>query len=220
MRVIVNLIGYGFESLSMNRVRLIAVAGGSGSGKTTLAGEIVRNAGGDAALIALDWYYESRDSLSPEERSGINFDHPDALESDLLVRHLKNLKAGSRIDCPQYDFASHTRTHEPISISPVPLIVVEGVLCLHYPALRELFDFTIYVDTPDEVRLERRIRRDVAERGRTVESVLKQWNETVLPMHRRFVEVTRGYADMTVPGTKAWTPADPVMARSFSAENP
>lgn len=197
----------------MNKVRLIAIAGGSGSGKTTLAQEIVRNAGGDAALIAVDWYYRSRDILPPEDLARVNFDHPEALESDLLVRHLQDLHAGKSICSPQWDFASHTRTLETISIPPVPLIVVEGILSLHYPDLRELFDFRIYVDTPDEVRLERRIKRDVAERGRTVESVLKQWNETVLPMHRKFVETTREYADMVVSGTKAWPLSDPVLAR-------
>ncbi len=179
---------------------IIGVAGGTGSGKTTVAMKILERVGAEhVAYIPHDAYYRDLSHLPPEERARVNFDHPDALETDLLIEHLKRLKAGEAVEVPVYDFTTHTRTHQTRRVGPAPVILVEGILVFAEPALRELFDVKLYVDTDADVRLIRRIQRDVRERGRSLESVLQQYLTTVRPMHLEFVEPSKRYADVIIP---------------------
>lgn len=179
---------------------LIGIAGGTASGKTLVASRIREAIGmGDAAFLKMDAYYRDLRGLSAEERARQNFDHPDAFDVPLLVRHLEDLLQGRDIDEPLYDFTTHSRRAETRRVESAAVIVVEGILVLFERALRELMDIKIYVQTDPDVRLIRRIRRDVQERGRTVESVLDQYERSVRPMHEQFIEPSKRYADVIIP---------------------
>jgi uridine kinase len=179
---------------------VVGVAGGTGSGKTTLAHAVVAALPlGAATLIAHDWYYHDRRHLSPEERQLINFDEPAALEGNLLVQHLGELRAGHAVDCPQYDFVTHTRLPQSRRVEPCPVIVIEGILVLSVPELRAALDLKVFVDTDDDLRLLRRIRRDLDERGRDLSSVEAQYLGSVRPMHVQHVEPARTFADVIIP---------------------
>jgi uridine kinase len=179
---------------------VIGVAGGSGSGKTTVVRKIL-DALGELRVPVLehDRYYRDRNDLRLEERAALNYDHPDSLETDLLVRHVNELRAGRTIAAPVYDFARHARKDETETISAGRAIIVEGILIYTDPSLRKLMDVKVFVDTDDDTRFIRRLRRDIAERGRTVESVIDQYLGTVKPMHLEFVEPSKRYADIIVP---------------------
>lgn len=179
---------------------VVGVSGGSGSGKSTVSQKLREAVGPDRmALVMQDSYY--RDLPSHDEATILahNFDHPDSLELELLAEHLAELKAGRAVDVPVYDFATHTRTYEVQRVEPGPVVLVEGILLFAVPELLDVFDLRVFVDTDADVRLARRVRRDVAERGRTADDVLRQWEETVRPMHLEFVEPSRRWADVIVP---------------------
>jgi uridine kinase len=179
---------------------LIGIAGGTGSGKTTVAHKILeRMPPGEAALIEYDWYYKDHTELSFEEKGKLNFDEPAALESALLIEHLEALRAGRAVDCPQYDFATHSRKAETRLVAPCRIIVVEGILAFAVPALRELFDLRLFIDTDDDIRLMRRIKRDITKRGRDIGSIQDQYYHTVRPMHRLHVAPSKDHAHLIVP---------------------
>jgi uridine kinase len=179
---------------------IIGIAGGTGSGKTTVANAILDRVGADhIAAFPHDAYYKDLTALTPTLRAQINFDHPDSLETSLLIEHLQRLRNGLSIDLPVYDFKTHTRTAQTIRIDPKPVVMVEGILIFMEPLLRELFDIKIFVDTDADIRFIRRLQRDIAERGRTSESVIRQYLETVRPMHLEFVEPSKRYADVIIP---------------------
>jgi uridine kinase len=179
---------------------VIGIAGGSGSGKTTVATEILHSVGEEiASYIPHDAYYRDLSQLPENQRAEINFDHPNSLDTGLMIEHIKTLIDGKPINLPIYDFTAHTRTDEFIPIPPKPVILVEGILIFADPDLRKLFDVKLFVDTDSDIRLIRRIRRDISERGRTVESVLDQYEATVRPMHLEFVENSKRYADVIIP---------------------
>jgi len=179
---------------------IIGLVGGSGSGKTTVARAILDALGGvDAAFIDQDAYYKELHKLSVEERAQVNFDHPDALDNDLLVAHLQALASGVAIDKPTYDFAHHTRADKTIRVEPRDVILVDGILLFVDERVRRLLDIKIFVDVPDDVRFIRRLQRDVAERGRSMESVISQYLTTVRPMHLEFVEPSKRHADVILP---------------------
>jgi uridine kinase len=179
---------------------LIGVAGGSGSGKTTVSHAILERVGRDRiAYLQHDAYYRDRSALPLAERARINYDHPDSLETDLLIEHLKQLRVGRAIEMPQYDFARHVRKSTTRRVESRAVILVEGILIFADCALRDLFDIKIFVDTDPDLRFLRRLQRDIAERGRTVESVIAQYLETVRPMHLEFVEPSKRYADVIIP---------------------
>jgi len=179
--------------------RIIAIAGGSASGKSTLSSALVGQLGDEAALILHDRYY--RDPPAEADRARWNFDHPDSLETELLVSHLDQLRAGEAVGLPRYDFTTHGRAPGVDTVAPAPLIVVEGILVLADPALRARFDGTVFVDTPSDVRLARRLRRDVAERGRDPLGILDRYLAMVRPMHEAYVEPSKRHADLIVDGT-------------------
>jgi uridine kinase len=179
----------------------IGVAGGSGSGKSTVVRRIVEGlAVPRVAVIHHDAYYRDLGDLPFEDRAKINYDHPDSLETELLVSQLKELKAGRPVEVPMYDFAAHERRAETRTVRPASVLIVDGILILALPALRELMDIKVFVDTDADVRLMRRLRRDLEERERAVESVLRQYALTVRPMHIEFVEPSKRWADLIVPG--------------------
>lgn len=179
---------------------IIGMAGGSGSGKTTIAEAIVDAVGTDyVTLVQHDAYYRDLAHLTLEERVRENFDHPDSLETDLLISHLEALRRDEAIKRPVYDFSTHTRTADTVRVDPDLVVIVEGILVLTESELRSLMDLRIYVDTDADLRLVRRLRRDILERGRTVDSVLRQFESTVRPMHLQFVEPSKRYADFIVP---------------------
>jgi uridine kinase len=179
---------------------VIGIAGGSGSGKTTVANEILKRIGAEKiGFFPHDAYYRDLNHIPLAERAAVNFDHPDSLETGLLVEHLIKQKKGIPVEMPVYDFTSHTRTPETIRINPQPIIIVEGILIFAEPDLRDLFDVKIFVDTDADIRLIRRLQRDITERGRTVSSVLEQYQKTVRPMHLEFVEPSKRYADVIIP---------------------
>jgi uridine kinase len=183
-----------------DRPFLIGIGGGSGSGKTTLAAALVaRLEPAQAVCIQHDAYYRDLFHLAPLDRAGRNFDHPDALESELLVEHLASLTTGRTVRVPVYDFAHHCRTAGWREVAPCPVIVVEGVLLFAVAALVPWFDLRVFIDSDPDLRLIRRLRRDVAERGRTVEQALAQYSDSVRPMHRQYVEPSRRHADLVVP---------------------
>jgi uridine kinase len=179
---------------------IIGVAGGSGSGKTTVVRRILE-ALGDSRVPVLehDRYYRDRNDLRLEERAALNYDHPDSLETDLMVRHVHELRAGRSVEVPAYDFARHARKNETETIAPGRALIVEGILIYTDPALRKLMDVKVFVDTDDDTRFIRRLQRDIAERGRTVQSVIEQYLGTVKPMHLEFVEPSKRYADIIIP---------------------
>ncbi|MBN1121627.1 MAG: uridine kinase [Anaerolineae bacterium] len=178
----------------------IGVAGGSGAGKSTVARVILDRIGADKiAYVPHDSYYRDLSSLPREQRALINFDHPDSLDSELFIEHVRQLQRYEPIDIPVYDFSTHTRTSEVRVVQPHRIILVEGILIFAEASLRELFDVRIFVETDDDVRLIRRLQRDIAERGRTIDSVINQWMQTVRPMHLEFVEPSKRYAHVIVP---------------------
>ena len=179
---------------------MIGLAGGSGSGKTTIARSIIETIGPDeVALIQHDAYYRDQSHLPFEQRVMVNYDHPNSLETDLMVRHLEELMAGRPVDRPVYDFALHNRSQETVRIAPLPVVIVEGILVLYEPELRRLMDLKIYVDTDPDLRVVRRWERDIKERGRSFDSVRDQYLQTVRPMHLQFVEPSKRYADIVIP---------------------
>lgn len=179
---------------------VIGIAGGSGSGKTTLAHLVLERVGADRiAYLPHDAYYKDLSSLPANQRITINFDHPDSLDTALLNEHILQLKAGHPIDLPVYDFKTHTRTQKVERIHPKPVIMVEGILIFADPELRKLLDVKIFVDTDSDIRFIRRLERDIHERGRTTEMVVRQYLSTVRPMHMEFVEPSKRYADVIVP---------------------
>ena len=179
-------------------ILVIGIAGGSGSGKTTLMKNLMQGFGDAVTVLSHDNYYRAHDELPFEQRSKLNYDHPDAFETDLMIEHLRQLKQGKPIQCPVYDYAIHNRTDETITVEPRSVIIVEGILIFENKALCDEMDIKIFVDTDADVRLIRRIKRDVAKRGRSLQSVLTQYLETVKPMHEQFVEPSKKNADLVV----------------------
>jgi len=179
---------------------ILGVAGGSGSGKTTVVGEILRRLHpARVSVIHHDSYYKDLVNRPIEERAEVNFDHPDALETSLLVEHLTRLRAGEEVDVPVYDFSTHTRTPEVRRVEATGVIIVDGILVLADPRLRDLLDIKVFVDTDADIRFIRRLRRDIRDRGRSLESVVDQYQRTVRPMHMAFVEGSRAFADIIIP---------------------
>lgn len=185
----------------MNRPPLvIGICGGTGSGKTTITNRLSRALSGSGVLvIQQDHYYNDLSHLSAEERARQNFDHPSAVDSALFIEQVKQLRQGRSVDRPVYDFAQHCRKPETVRLDPQPAILIEGILIFEYPALRELMDVKIFVDTDADLRFIRRLVRDIRERGRTLESVIEQYQSTVRPMHLEFVEPSKRYADIVIP---------------------
>ena len=179
---------------------IIGIAGGTGSGKTTVVKRIAKALPPHcAAVVPLDSYYNDTTNLTPEERAAINFDHPDAFDWKLLTEHIKKLKSGEAIEQPTYSYIESNRLKETIHVEPKPVIIIEGIMALHYKKLREMMDLKIFVDTDDDVRLIRNIRRDVVERGRTVDMVLDRYEKVLKPMHEQFIEPTKKFADLIIP---------------------
>jgi len=179
---------------------IIGICGGTGSGKTTVANRILESvSASEVVFIQQDSYYRNLKDLPVDYRHVANFDHPDAIDNDLLVNHVRRLRAGEPIELPLYDFKTHTRLAETRAVDPKPIVIVEGILIFAEPRLLEQMDIKVFVDTPDDIRFIRRLRRDVAERGRTVESVIEQYLATVRPMHMQFVEPSKRHADVIIP---------------------
>ena len=179
---------------------IIGICGGTGSGKTTVANRILESVSEDDVIfLQQDSYYRDLDRMPLDYRRKVNFDHPDALDNDLLVEHLRALKAGRTVELPLYDFKNHARRAETLRTGPRPIIIIEGILVFTDERLRGEMDIKVFVDTPDDIRFIRRLRRDVAERGRTTESVIEQYLATVRPMHMQFVEPSKRYADVIIP---------------------
>ncbi|MCE5207656.1 MAG: uridine kinase [Chloroflexi bacterium] len=179
---------------------ILGIAGGTGSGKTTVAHSILDRVGSHRiSFLPQDVYYRDLKEIPLEERAKQNFDHPDSLETELMIEHLRLLKQWKAIDMPQYDFTQHIRTDHVLHIEPRRVIVVDGILIFAEPALRELFDVKIFVDTDADIRFIRRLQRDIIERGRTMDSVIQQYYRTVRPMHLEFVEPSKRYADVIIP---------------------
>lgn len=187
---------YGGET--MPNIIVIGIAGGSGSGKTTLMKNLIARFGDDVTVLSHDNYYRPYDELTIEERRQVNYDHPDAFDTEMMVDHLRLLKAGQAIECPIYDYTTYSRMTETTRVEPRKVILVEGILIFENKALCSQMDIKIFVDTDADVRLIRRIRRDVAKRGRSLESVLNQYLATVKPMHEQFVEPSKKNADLVV----------------------
>jgi len=194
---------------------VVGISGGTGSGKTTLADLILEKIGREKiAYLPHDAYYRDQKHLPIEERAKVNYDHPDSLETELLIEHIEQLKKGHVIEMPQYDFTVHSRKQETLTIKPKRVVLVEGILIFVEKDLRNLFDMKIYVDTDADIRFIRRLTRDVTERGRTVQSVINQYLNTVRPMHLEFVENSKRYADIIVPeGGMNTVALDMVIAR-------
>ena len=198
----------------MGDILIIGIAGGSGSGKTTLMKNLVQKFGEQVTVISHDNYYKRHDEMTYEQRCLINYDEPDAFETDLMAQHLSLLRQGQAIECPVYDYTVHNRSDEVVRIDPRPVIIVEGILIFADEALRELMDIRIFVDTDADIRLCRRIKRDVNKRGRTVESVLTQYQQTVKPMHEKYVEPSKKFANLVVPeGGKNYVALDMIIDR-------
>ena len=179
---------------------IIGICGGTGSGKTTVANRILESvSASEVVFIQQDSYYRNLKDLPLDYRQVANFDHPDALDNDLLVNHVRRLRAGEPIELPLYDFKTHTRLVDTRAVDPKPIVIVEGILIFAEPRLLEQMDIKVFVDTPDDIRFIRRLRRDIAERGRTAESVIEQYIATVRPMHMQFVEPSKRHADVIIP---------------------
>ena len=197
-----------------NNILVIGIAGGTGSGKTTLMKNLIQRFAGDVTVLSHDNYYRRHDELTYEERCLVNYDEPAALETELMAVHLDRLRHGETILCPVYDFTVHNRSDETVAIEPRRVIIVEGILIFENEPLRELMDIRIFVDTDADVRLCRRIKRDVNKRGRTLESVLEQYQQTVKPMHEKYVEPSKRFAHIVIPeGGKNMVALDMVMGR-------
>ena len=184
----------------MNSVYVIGIAGGSGSGKSTFAARLREQFPDSVALISCDNYYRAHDDIPLEERRKLNYDAPEALEFDLMVSHLRALKRGEAVDCPVYDFALHNRSDKILRIDPRPVIIVDGILILSDPALRETFDLRIYVEADADERILRRARRDMEVRGRHIDDIMEQYLTTVKPMHETYVEPSKKHADLILNG--------------------
>lgn len=182
------------------RPRIVGIAGGSGSGKTTITAALMERLGTRGVLLQQDWYYRDQAALAPQARAALNYDHPDAQETDLLVQHLAALRAGKAVAAPQYNFATHTRQTDTVAVAPRPVIVAEGINALVHKGLRDCCDLTVFVDAPADIRFIRRLQRDIAERERTVESVITQYLTQVRPMHEAFVEPCKALADLVLSG--------------------
>ena len=178
---------------------IIGIAGGTGSGKTTLTRRLKEQFGKDVSIIYHDNYYKRHDDMPYEERCLLNYDHPDAFDTDLMYKHLNDLKNGKSVECPVYDYTIHNRTDETVVVQPAPVIIVEGILIFSSAILCDLMDIKVFVDTDADVRILRRIVRDVNKRGRTLESVVNQYLTTVKPMHEQFVEPSKRRADIIIP---------------------
>lgn len=182
------------------KVTIIGVAGGSGSGKSTLVGKLQEAfANDDVTTLCHDYYYKQHSELSYEQRTRLNYDHPQAFDTDMMVEHIKALKNNVPIEHPVYSFVDHNRTEEKVPVKPSKVIIVDGILIFEHKDLRDLMDIKVYVDTDADVRLARRIMRDVRQRGRSMESVIDQYITTVKPMHEEFVEPSKKYADVIIP---------------------
>ena len=179
---------------------IIGISGGTGSGKTTVANRILDSvSASEVVFIQQDSYYRNVTDLPFDYRGVANFDHPDALDNELLVNHVRRLKSGEPIELPLYDFKTNSRLNQTRTVKPKPIVIVEGILIFAEPRLLEQMDIKVFVDTPDDIRFIRRLRRDIAERGRTLESVIEQYIETVRPMHMQFVEPSKRHADVIIP---------------------
>ena len=182
---------------------IIGIAGGTGSGKTTVVNKIIKELPTDeVCVISQDSYYKATDNLEYDERIKINFDHPRAIDFDLIIEHLKDLKAGKTVDQPVYSFVTHNRTKDVIKTHPRKVIIVEGILIFNNEELRDLFDIKIFVHADTDERLIRRVRRDLNERGRDVNEVLSRYQDTLKPMHQQFIEPTKNYADIIIPNDR------------------
>lgn len=182
----------------MSNIIVIGIAGGSGSGKTTLMRNLMERFGDAISVLSHDSYYHAHDELPFEKRCQLNYDHPDSFDTEMLIDHVRRLKAGEAVDSPTYDYTVHNRAKETVHVEPRPVIIVEGILIFENKTLCNEMDIKIYVDTDADVRLIRRIKRDVAKRGRSLESVLNQYLDTVKPMHEQFVEPSKKNADLVV----------------------
>ena len=197
-----------------NDILVIGIAGGTGSGKTTQMNNLIQRFAGSVTVLSHDNYYRRNDHLTYEQRCLINYDEPAALETDLMARHLDQLRHGETIQCPVYDFTQHNRSNDTIEIVPKHVIIVEGILIFENKELRDLMDIKIFVDTDADVRLCRRIKRDVNKRGRSLESVLEQYQNTVKPMHEKYVEPSKKFANLVVlEGGKNWVALDMIIGR-------
>ena len=183
----------------MGKILMIGIAGGTGSGKTTLMKNLVERFGDAVTVVSHDNYYKRHDDMTYEERCLINYDEPAAFENDLMARQLEALRRGESVECPVYDYTVHNRSNETVTIEPKQVIIIEGILIFADEALRSSMDIKIFVDTDADIRLCRRIKRDVNKRGRSVESVLTQYMTTVKPMHDKYVEPSKRFADLVVP---------------------
>ncbi|MBO4235994.1 MAG: uridine kinase [Firmicutes bacterium] len=183
----------------MDNIIVIGIAGGTGSGKTTITREIVRRLGENVTVITHDSYYKAHHDLSYEERSQLNYDHPNSFDNDMMAEAIRDLREGKPVEIPIYDYTIHDRTENTITLHPTPVILVEGILIYHSEELRDLMDIKIFVDTDADVRILRRIVRDIKERGRSLDSVVNQYLNTVKPMHEAFVEPSKKYADIIIP---------------------
>ena len=183
----------------MNDIIVIGIAGGTGSGKTTITRKIIQQFGGDVSVVYHDNYYKAHHNMSYAERTKLNYDHPDAFDTELFVEDLKKLRRGETIQCPVYDYTIHDRSNKTVTVKPAKVIVVEGILIFQSEELCKLMDIKIYVDTDADVRILRRIVRDVRDRGRSLESVVNQYLTTVKPMHEQFVEPSKRKADIIIP---------------------
>lgn len=183
----------------MDNILVIGIAGGSGSGKTTLMKNLISRFGDVVTVLSHDNYYKRHDELTYEERCQLNYDEPAAFDTDLMIWQLGKLRSGEAIDCPVYDFTVHNRSKETVRIVPKRVIIVEGILIFENAQLRDLMDIKVYVDTDADIRLCRRVKRDVNKRGRSLESVLTQYQQTVKPMHEKYVEPSKKYANIVVP---------------------
>lgn len=184
----------------MKNIFVIGIAGGTGSGKTTVVNQIINELVDEVCVISQDSYYCKTDSLTYEERTKINFDHPRAIDFELLVKHLSALKSGKIIDQPMYSFVAHNRTKDTVKTHPRKVIIVEGILIFNSKELRDLCDIKVFVHADADERLIRRVRRDIKERGRDVDEVLNRYQDTLKPMHQQFIEPTKNYADIIIPG--------------------
>lgn len=196
---------------------IIGIAGGTGSGKTTVVNQILNELPEtEVGIISQDSYYKKNNNMSYEERSNINFDHPRAIDFELLVEHLKALKQGETIDQPVYSFVTHNRTDDTVTTHPRKVMIVEGILILTNPELRDMFDIKIFVHADSDERLIRRLKRDIAERGRDMEEVLNRYQTTLKPMHQQFIEPTKAFADIIIPNDKYNTVAIDVVRAVIS----